>query len=65
MTNFCEQYEKWQEKCLQELQEQGHDVTMDSVEICEDGQIHFRGDFYLTDPLVTPWKDSEFYVDWQ
>ena len=63
MIDFDEQYKKWQEECIRELQEQRHDVTMEDIEICEDGQIHFKGNFYITDSIVTPWKDSEFYVE--
>lgn len=41
MIDFWEQYKKWQEECIWELQEQGHDVTID-IEKCE---LYSLGDF--------------------
>ena len=60
---FDENYRKWQESCIEELTEQGYGVTLDDIEICEDGKIHFIGNFYLTDKLVTSWEESPYYTE--
>lgn len=60
--NWQKSYNNWKKKCIEELQELGYNIKAKDVEICEDGCIHFKGNFYLTDKLVTAWKDSEFYL---
>ena len=61
--SFYKNYEKWEKQCMNELNEQGYNVTLEDIEICEDGQIHFLGNFYLSDKLVIEWNKSEFYTE--
>ena len=64
-TMFWQNYTKWTNECIDELNNQGYDVTENEVEVCDDGCVHFRGSFHITDPMVTPWKDSIFYVEYK
>ena len=69
--NFRDNYTKWQLSCVEELTDQGYkNIVFDSdnsdnsnIEICEDGCIHFRGNFYISDKLVTAWQDSIYYTE--
>jgi len=64
------QREKWQLSCIKELQNQDYkNIVIDfdnsgnsTIEICDDGRIHFKGNLYLSDPLVIPWNESEYYM---
>jgi len=56
---FSTNYKKWKQECVHELKEKGF---ARAVEICEDGRVLLPGSTYLTDPIVTPWKESIFYI---
>ena len=69
-NKWSKNYLKWQLSSIEELKQLGYDgIIFDTdnsdnsnIEICEDGCIHFSGNFYISDKLVTAWEDSEYYL---
>lgn len=63
-SEFIKNYKKWQHDCRVELKQLGHVFHWSQVEICTDGSIRFKGEFYCTSAnYVTPWKNSKWYVE--
>lgn len=59
-------YKSWQDDCFEELQKVPvfKGTRRRDVNFCEDGQVQVRGQFHLTDKLVTPWPESVHYREW-
>ncbi len=51
---------KWKDECINELKERGFGSI---IEICDDGRVLLPGSVYLTDGIVTPWKDSVYFTE--
>jgi hypothetical protein len=65
MTSFLfDHWDLWIADCCKELREKGTTKEeVDSCEICEDGSVHFTGNFHITSTgYVTPWKKSVHYT---
>jgi len=62
--NFFKKYQQWEQASKQELLEMGYDKEeVENCEVSSDGKVHFQGNFYLTNKIVTSWNESEYFCE--